>query len=57
MYVDRLRTALHQLVTYPTWRTVCDDNLIGGFSPVQRDDYQGVLAWEQQAAALGVTRL
>ncbi|MGE1125637.1 hypothetical protein ACQJ02_29770, partial [Pseudomonas zeae] len=55
--LERLRTALHQLVNDPAWRTVCDDNLIGGFSPVQRDDYQGVLAWEQQAAALGVTRL
>lgn len=55
--LERLRSALHQLVNDPAWRTVCDDNLIGGFSPVQRDDYQGVLAWEQQAAALGVTRL
>ncbi|MBK5015955.1 MULTISPECIES: phosphate/phosphite/phosphonate ABC transporter substrate-binding protein [Pantoea] len=52
-----LRTALHQLVSDPAWRGVCDDNLISGFSPVQRDDYQDVLAWEQQAAALGVTRL
>jgi len=52
-----LRTAMHQLVSEPAWRSVCDDNLISGFSPVQRDDYQDVLAWEQQAAALGVTRL
>lgn len=52
-----LRTALHQLVSDPAWRGVCDDNLIRGFSPVQRDDYQDVLAWEQQAAALGVTRI
>lgn len=52
-----LRTVLHQLVSDPAFRTVCDDNLIGGFSPVQRDDYQGVLAWEQQAAAQGVSRL
>ncbi len=52
-----LRTALHQLVSDPTWRGVCHDNLISGFSSVQRDDYQDVLAWEQQAAALGVTRL
>jgi len=55
--LERLRIALHQLVNDPAWRTACDDNLIGGFSPVQRDDYQGVQAWEQQAAALGVTRL
>ena len=52
-----LRTALHQLVSDPAWRGVCNDNLISGFSTVQRDDYQDVLAWEQQAAALGVTRL
>lgn len=52
-----LRTALHQLVNDSAFRAVCDDNLIGGFSTVQRDDFQGVLAWEQQAAALGVTRL
>ncbi|WP_419963623.1 phosphate/phosphite/phosphonate ABC transporter substrate-binding protein [Pantoea vagans] len=52
-----LRMALHQLVSDPAWRGVCDDNLISGFSSVQRDDYQDVLAWEQQAAALGVTRL
>jgi len=52
-----LRTALHQLVSDPAWRGVCNDNLISGFSSVQRDDYQDVLAWEQQAAALGVTRL
>ncbi|MCJ7926651.1 MAG: PhnD/SsuA/transferrin family substrate-binding protein [Pantoea vagans] len=52
-----LRTALHQLVSDPAWRGVCDENLISGFSSVQRDDYQDVLAWEQQAAALGVTRL
>ncbi|KGD75975.1 phosphate/phosphite/phosphonate ABC transporter substrate-binding protein [Pantoea vagans] len=52
-----LRTALHQLVSDPAWRGVCNDNLISGFSSVQRDDYQDVLGWEQQAAALGVTRL
>jgi len=55
--LETLRTALHQLVSKSTFRAVCDDNLIGGFSLVQRDDYRGVLAWEQQAAALGVTRL
>ena len=55
--LETLRTVLHQLVSDPAFRAVCDDNLIGGVSPVQRDDYQGVLAWEQQAAALGVTRL
>ncbi|WP_336749111.1 phosphate/phosphite/phosphonate ABC transporter substrate-binding protein [Pantoea vagans] len=52
-----LRTTLHQLVSDPAFRAVCDDNLISGFSPVQQGDYQEVLAWEQQAAALGVTRL
>lgn len=55
--LETLRTALHQLVNDPAFRSVCDDNLISGFSPVQRDDYQDVLAWEQQAAELGVTRL
>jgi ABC-type phosphate/phosphonate transport system substrate-binding protein len=56
-HLESLRAALHELVSEPAWRAVCDDNLIGGFSPVQRDDYQAVLAWEQQAAALGVIRL
>jgi len=52
-----LRTVLHQLVSEPVWRGVCDKNLIAGFSPVQRDDYQYVLAWEQQAARRGITQL
>ena len=56
-WLATLRMTLRQLVSDPAWRDVCDDNLIGGFSPVLRDDYQGVLAWEQQAATLGVTRL
>lgn len=55
--LETLRTILLQLVSDPAFRAICDDNLIGGFSPVHRDNYQVVLAWEQQAAALGVTRL
>lgn len=52
-----LRMALHQLVQETAWRGVCDDNLIGGFSPAERDDYQIVLDWEHDAAAQGLPRL
>lgn len=52
-----LRAVLHQLVSDPVWRRVCDASLISGFSPVQRHDYQIVQAWEEQAAARGITRL
>ncbi|MGK3141649.1 phosphate/phosphite/phosphonate ABC transporter substrate-binding protein [Pantoea sp. C2G6] len=52
-----LRATLHQLVSDAAWRRVCDDSLIGGFSPAQRSDYQPVLAWEASAIACGLPRL
>ncbi|MGD9425239.1 phosphate/phosphite/phosphonate ABC transporter substrate-binding protein [Pantoea sp. NSTU24] len=54
---ETLCAVLHQLVSDPVWQRVCDASLISGFSPVQRQDYQCVLTWEQQAAVQGVPRL
>jgi len=55
--LKRVRAALEELVQDHHWRRVCADNLIAGFSPAQREDYQPVLAWEQAAAARGVFTL
>lgn len=52
-----LQKGLRQLVSDAAWREVCAASLISGFSPLQREDYQTIIRWEQQAAARGVTRL
>ena len=52
-----LQRVLAELVSTAAWRERCAASLIGGFSPLQRQDYQPLIRWEQQAAARGVTRL
>jgi hypothetical protein len=32
----------------PAWREVCAASLISGFSPLQRQDYQTIIRFEQQ---------
>lgn len=54
---ETLQSVLGELVTDPAWRGVCTASLISGFSPLQRQDYQTIIRFEQQAAAHGVTRL
>lgn len=52
-----LQDALHELVSHPRYQAVCDALLITGFSPVTREAYSPLLAWRDEAAALGVTHL
>ena len=54
---ETLQSVLGELVTDPAWRGVCTASLISGFSPLQRQDYQTIIRFEQQAAAHGVARL
>lgn len=53
----KLQDALHELVSHPRYQAVCDALLITGFSPIARDAYSPLLAWRDEAAALGVTHL
>lgn len=55
--VELLRNALRALVSDPQYRSVCEAMLIGGFSAVSREPYSLLLAWRDEAAELGVTRL
>lgn len=55
--VELLRDALRALVSDPQYRSVCEAMLIGGFSAVSREPYSLLLAWRDEAAELGVTRI
>ena len=52
-----LQEALFELVNDARYQAVCDALLITGFSPVAREAYSPLLAWRDEAAALGVTQL
>jgi hypothetical protein len=52
-----LREALRELVAAPAYRDVCAAGLIGGFSEVERAEYDLLLDWRREAAEQGVTRL
>lgn len=52
-----LRESLQQLVSDAQYQDVCAAALIGGFTAVAREDYASLLAWRDEAAALGVIDL
>ena len=52
-----LRSALGELTQAERYQPLLAAHLIGGFGVVDRAWYDDVRAWEQQAAALGVTAL
>lgn len=55
--LELLRDALQQLVSDPHYQKICAAVLIGGFTPVTRQDYALLLDWRDEAAARGVTQL
>lgn len=52
-----LREALQQLVSDDRYRSLCDALLICGYSDMSREAYAPLLAWRDEAAALGVSQL
>jgi len=57
LLLEKLRSALFELANVEDFKPLMQANLLNGFSVPCRSYYDEVLAWEQQAAALGVTRL
>jgi len=55
--IAELRAALQQLVREPRYQALCRALLIGGFSVVERQDYQLILDWQREAEEQGVTAL
>ncbi|MDT4402369.1 phosphate ABC transporter substrate-binding protein, partial [Klebsiella pneumoniae] len=49
--------ALQQLVSDDRYRSLCDALLICGYSDMSREAYAPLLAWRDEAAALGVSQL
>lgn len=52
-----LRDVLHELVSAPDYRAVCDALFIQGVGDVSREDYALLLDWRNAAANSGVTQL
>ena len=57
LLLEKLRSALFELANVEDFKPLMQANLLAGFSVPRRSYYDEVLAWEQQAAAMGVTRL
>ena len=55
--LNSLREALQQLVSDDRYRSLCDALLICGYSDMPREAYAPLLAWRDEAAALGVSQL
>ena len=55
--LNSLREALQQLVSDDRYRSLCDALLICGYSDMSREAYAPLLAWRDEAAALGVSQL
>lgn len=55
--LNSLREALQQLVSDARYRSLCDALLICGYSDMSREAYAPLLAWRDEAAALGVSQL
>lgn len=55
--LNSLREALQQLVSDARYRPLCDALLICGYSDMPREAYAPLLAWRDEAAALGVSQL
>ncbi|VAO19961.1 phosphate/phosphonate ABC transporter periplasmic protein [Klebsiella quasipneumoniae] len=55
--LNSLREALQQLVSDARYRRLCDALLICGYSDMSREAYAPLLAWRDEAAALGVSQL
>lgn len=51
--LNSLREALQQLVSDDSYRSLCDALLICGYSDMSREAYAPLLAWRDEAAALG----
>lgn len=51
--LNSLREALQQLVSDDRYRSLCDALLICGYSDMSREAYAPLLAWRDEAAALG----
>ena len=55
--IDKAPEALQQLVSDDRYRSLCDALLICGYSDMSREAYAPLLAWRDEAAALGVSQL